>query len=858
MHVWRGALLMVTYVLFTDMALTRAEIQKNYRERQKKKNGQFLKKERARQKRNYVPVNCLTDSERKKCNMKTKQRVHKHRLKKRDNAALRPEQIVSESGYETVGSSGLGPLIVKLPNARRNGPRKRLSKALRNANTSLKELKLENEILKRKVKTTQRKMQRIKKSNTPMTPKSKTESMMKNAGIRKGKGDRVRKQLLMSNVISAEMADKVKVKSLQMKRRVYGTVVGNLLLKYRCMSRLGKSAKLNRNLMSNVIKRGVYTTKTRKRLIYLHKEKVIDFLEREDNCRVQPGKNDAVKCDEGKKQTRVLTDYLENLYDKFCSENIDLNISFSTFKRIRPRYILRTTFLSRSTCLCTKHQNFAFKLKMLKNEGIVTTMNPDEFIRQNTIVEEDKLPERISYSVWKRVTMKDGKKKMKIVKEEMERQAFFKIWEKDTEEFRNHVGRVQKQYSEIRKLKEALPEHEVIIQMDFAENYACKTADEIQSAYWNQSSVTLHPMVVYFRDENTFTLKHKSYVAVSDTMTHASSSVLAILDKFYSLKTPETNNITHVHYWTDSPSSQYRNRYIFEALLNHKETYGCNATWNYFEAGHGKGPCDGVGGTTKRMADESVNAQKSTIQDADDFYNWAKRSGIKGMEYFFVRKEDVDMKAEDLKNYRLKPVKGTMALHACKTDHSLLLTGNTSCYCDDCIKHTSCEHWSIVPATGIPRKEQGSNNQTIPSNETETPEQDIGAQAADSGYENDEQGTATTRGDPSLQTDNEQDVQADASASYNTDDFVAAMYGDKWFVGKIIDLDEEDAEISFMVQKKDLFQWPSAADIIWVKTSNILCVIKAPTPSGKSRRMFKVDKDDISSVEHEFELHTRK
>jgi hypothetical protein len=49
------------------------------------------------------------------------------------------------------------------------------------------------------------------------------------------------------------------------------------------------------------------------------------------------------------------------------------------------------------------------------------------------------------------------------------------------------------------------------------------------------------------------------------------------------------------------------------------------ATWLYTEAGHGKGPCDGIGGTVKRMADEAVRMGTAHIQDAD-FYQWGINS----------------------------------------------------------------------------------------------------------------------------------------------------------------------------------------------------------------------------------------
>lgn len=40
----------------------------------------------------------------------------------------------------------------------------------------------------------------------------------------------------------------------------------------------------------------------------------------------------------------------------------------------------------------------------------------------------------------------------------------------------------------------------------------------------------------------------------------------------------------------------------------------------FFYAGHGKGPCDGLGGSTKRLADEAVKSGKVIIQDANDFF----------------------------------------------------------------------------------------------------------------------------------------------------------------------------------------------------------------------------------------------
>ena len=60
-----------------------------------------------------------------------------------------------------------------------------------------------------------------------------------------------------------------------------------------------------------------------------------------------------------------------------------------------------------------------------------------------------------------------------------------------------------------------------------------------------------------------------------------------------------------VHYVTDSPFSQYRTKVMFFVVANRQEIIVLQACWDYFEAGHGKGSCDGIGGTVKRVAEQA-------------------------------------------------------------------------------------------------------------------------------------------------------------------------------------------------------------------------------------------------------------
>ena len=65
----------------------------------------------------------------------------------------------------------------------------------------------------------------------------------------------------------------------------------------------------------------------------------------------------------------------------------------------------------------TLNINFVLKLKAFRKEGIAVTQNPDDFVKQETAVDIQLLPENVTFSKWKRVTMIDNKQRMRIVQD---------------------------------------------------------------------------------------------------------------------------------------------------------------------------------------------------------------------------------------------------------------------------------------------------------------------------------------------------------------------------------------------------------------------------------------------------------
>ena len=83
-----------------------------------------------------------------------------------------------------------------------------------------------------------------------------------------------------------------------------------------------------------------------------------------------------------------------------------MSCSLTSFARMRPKNFVLANFANRGTCLCTQHENYALKLKMLrKYTGIPT--NPEAFVKYSdqkisSIIDNIKQQD-FRYDIWKKV-----------------------------------------------------------------------------------------------------------------------------------------------------------------------------------------------------------------------------------------------------------------------------------------------------------------------------------------------------------------------------------------------------------------------------------------------------------------------
>lgn len=265
-----------------------------------------------------------------------------------------------------------------------------------------------------------------------------------------------------------------------------------------------------------------------------------------------------------------------------------------------------------------------------------------------------------------------------IVEEIKKKEDFFNDLRQKWPELLRHDFLARSQASYFTEKKESVEDGEFIVCLDFSENYAFFVQDAIQSHHWNNNQATIHPYVVYYRDNEE--MKHVNYVIISEKVSHDASSVHLFNSKLIQFLKNKfgADKIKKISYFSDGAASQYKNKYNFANLINHKNDFNVDAEWNFFATSHGKGACDGLAGSVKRQAYRASLQRNNDkhITNAFSLFEWAENS-FKKISFGFCSQEDHDSHEKKYKSRyeRSVTIKNTRQYHYYKA------VNNTSLEC---------------------------------------------------------------------------------------------------------------------------------------------------------------------------------
>ena len=185
---------------------------------------------------------------------------------------------------------------------------------------------------------------------------------------------------------------------------------------------------------------------------------------------------------------------------------------------------------------------------------------------------------------------------------------------------KRHIYSKRSQNRHYNHVKESLDHGQILVHVDYAESYKNSQQNEIQSAYFGNSTFSIFTACCYTKSLDNGGLKKDSIVVVNDSKEHNRAAALTCLKKVVE-KAEEINVAKYdkIIVWSSRCSSQFCSRFVFY-LLTEDLLDGVELTWNCNQKIHGKGPMDGVEGTVKNIIFRKVKSGFVTIDSPFEFH----------------------------------------------------------------------------------------------------------------------------------------------------------------------------------------------------------------------------------------------
>lgn len=658
------------------MGLTAKERMANWRRRQRENtevHEHYKQKERERNQKRKVEgkLRSINDMQpREQRQLRKRWRQHSREFRKRQkstNDILTPPNSPDE--YPPI-------LQVQEQNIRANAMKRSHRKK---KNKEMSKCYRDNEKLKVKLIWQFRLTEKYKKRANRLKSKSKKDFIEKQSEQGKFMG---KSYILYKAMIENIRRNYQNSKSNKEKKMISSLIVSRRVLK---QYGLGKFAQTTLGISKRHFSKQVRRSSCMKALRM--KANVAEFFERDDVSRLKPDKQATITRRKVKKQIRLLTDELKNLHAKYLTET-NTKISYSLFCKLRPFWVIKPTEKDRQTCMCKIHDNIFMKLKTAHAAHMYVSKDVNVLLKTVVCDENTKscmyrkcpncndktVPSeyngdagtQLFWDAWKSRRIEkplgaDGKQKHASVtvkeREQGSKEVLAKEINSEISRACRHIFNIRHQYKTLKLLKEKLSHEEIMIHIDFSENYLCKYADEIQSMHFGGSrrQISLHTGIAYMAD------KVMPFCTVSDNLKHGPAAIWAHMRPVLEYITSDRHYET-IHFISDGPTTQYRNKHNFFLWPRTVVDHGFHrSTWNFLEASHGKGAADGIGAAVKRNADSQVITKKRDITCATDFIDLLTScpSRIK----LFKIDDDMIQQFEDKIPSDVQPVPCTMKIH---------------------------------------------------------------------------------------------------------------------------------------------------------------------------------------------------
>ena len=158
---------------------------------------------------------------------------------------------------------------------------------------------------------------------------------------------------------------RTKYKSLQKgkKKGLFDVVNGKLVRRYKLICKASRELRIS----------GGRTRPLKGSLTKRNRKLVRSFYQRDDISRLTAGIKETITRSGIKKQKRLLCDTIEKTHEKFLLENTEIKISYQSFCRLRPFWVVQPKESDRDTCACKTHENMQFLVNALHSSNLLSS-----------------------------------------------------------------------------------------------------------------------------------------------------------------------------------------------------------------------------------------------------------------------------------------------------------------------------------------------------------------------------------------------------------------------------------------------------------------------------------------------------
>ncbi|XP_041351558.1 uncharacterized protein LOC121370414 [Gigantopelta aegis] len=434
------------------------------------------------------------------------------------------------------------------------------------------------------------------------------------------------------------------------------------------------------------------------------------------------------------KPRKVLESSLRTVYGEFVEQNGQV-LSFSTFKKLKPKRVLPFTSHKFNECLCEYCANMDLKIHAINGQQCTRIKIQDRY-EASRLTLCPKLPgtdykkscidwqcndcgaslfsnhmqpafegdARLCRVVWWQWGMvpnpaRPTSSKMMKVKRETTFEELIEATSDALGPFSLHLFNAKWQWQQYNVISGNVPPRTVVCCMDFAENYTVRPQDTPQGHHWTNTQCTIHPVVASYQclscDGGVVT---DSIVFITSDQTHDYHAVQHFLAKSVELLQSENLSFDRLITFSDGAPTQYKNRINFVDCSHALVDFGVMSERHYFGSRHGKGPCDREIGVIKKSVNRSVAARQVDMTDARSLFELctsrlqlpreAEHSHTKRR---FLWVEPADINRDRPLRTQTKPLKDTRKHHCIKGIQPFVVSvRERSCFCKGCEGNTPC------------------------------------------------------------------------------------------------------------------------------------------------------------------------